>query len=195
MEERLYLRPEKPWLLVGLSGRLHVCAGGPPGRHGCCLSELCRVHSGPLLPWLLLTAPGRAQGHGCPLHPAADAGQLAAGHHTDKRVHCPKAFSLLVIAGGDTVVLGQGRGRTEALLSAFHSKTQQAGQVGMASHWGPRSSDGWSSLSCDGGAQESTSKPMTLRGRGRTSEHWPLKLLLSELTKTMRNWLKMGAPC
>lgn len=73
-----------------------------------------------------------------------------------------KAFSLLVIAGGDMVVLGRGRGHTEALLSAFHNNTKQAGRVGMASHWGLRSFDGWSSLSCDGEAQESTSKPMSL---------------------------------
>ncbi|KAF5917334.1 hypothetical protein HPG69_008406 [Diceros bicornis minor] len=43
-----------------------------------------------------------------------------------------KVFSLLVIVGLGAVVLGQGCGRTEALLSAFHNTTQQAGRVVMA---------------------------------------------------------------
>ncbi|XP_010616333.1 b(0,+)-type amino acid transporter 1 [Fukomys damarensis] len=57
-----------------------------------------------------------------------------------------KVFSLLVIVAGGAMVLGQGRGRTEALLFAFHNTTQQAGRVGMAFYQGLWSFDGWNSI-------------------------------------------------
>lgn len=69
----VYLYPANLWLLASLPGHLHICAGGSTSLHRCCLSELCRICSS-LLPWLLLTAPGYAQGCGCHLPPAAGAG-------------------------------------------------------------------------------------------------------------------------
>ncbi|XP_006167728.1 b(0,+)-type amino acid transporter 1 isoform X2 [Tupaia chinensis] len=57
-----------------------------------------------------------------------------------------KVLSLLVIVGGGAVVLGQGRGRTEALLSAFDNTTWQAGRIGMAFYQGLWSFDGWNNL-------------------------------------------------
>ncbi|KAM6180367.1 b(0,+)-type amino acid transporter 1-like [Erethizon dorsatum] len=57
-----------------------------------------------------------------------------------------KLFSLLVIVGGGAVVLGQGRGHTEAFRFAFHNTTQQVGHVGMAFYQGLWSFDGWSSV-------------------------------------------------
>ncbi|XP_005875038.1 PREDICTED: b(0,+)-type amino acid transporter 1 [Myotis brandtii] len=57
-----------------------------------------------------------------------------------------KVFSLLVIVVGGVVVLGQGRGRTEALLAAFHNTTQQTGRISMAFYQGLWSFDGWNTL-------------------------------------------------
>ncbi|XP_077700142.1 b(0,+)-type amino acid transporter 1-like isoform X6 [Canis aureus] len=57
-----------------------------------------------------------------------------------------KVFSLLVIVGGGAVVLGQGRGYTEAFLFAFHNTTQQAGRIGMAFYQGLWSFDGWNNV-------------------------------------------------
>ncbi|XP_054584045.1 b(0,+)-type amino acid transporter 1-like [Eptesicus fuscus] len=57
-----------------------------------------------------------------------------------------KVFSLLVIVVGGVVVLGQGRGRTEALLSAFHNTTQQTGRISMAFYQGLWCFDGWNTL-------------------------------------------------
>lgn len=57
-----------------------------------------------------------------------------------------QVLSLLVIVGGGAVVLGQGRGRTEALLSAFHNTSQQAGHISMAFYQCLWSFDGWNSL-------------------------------------------------
>lgn len=70
----VYLHPANPWLLASLPGHLHICAGGSTSLHRCYLSELCRVCSICLVPWLLLTALGCAQECGCHLHPAAGAG-------------------------------------------------------------------------------------------------------------------------
>ncbi|XP_066241737.1 b(0,+)-type amino acid transporter 1-like [Saccopteryx leptura] len=58
-----------------------------------------------------------------------------------------KVFSLLVIVGGGVVVLGQGRGRTEALLSAFHNTTQRTGCISMAFYHALWSYDGWNCVS------------------------------------------------
>ncbi|MBZ3891281.1 b(0,+)-type amino acid transporter 1 [Sciurus carolinensis] len=57
-----------------------------------------------------------------------------------------KVFSLLIIVVGGAVVLVQGHGRTEFLLSAFHNTTQQAGRIGMAFYQGLWSFDGWNSI-------------------------------------------------
>ncbi|EPY84939.1 B(0,+)-type amino acid transporter 1-like protein [Camelus ferus] len=57
-------------------------------------------------------------------------------------------LSLLVIMGGGAVVLGQGRGRVQALLFTFHNTSQQAGHIGMAFYQGLWSFDGWNSLNC-----------------------------------------------
>ncbi|XP_005662774.2 b(0,+)-type amino acid transporter 1-like isoform X1 [Sus scrofa] len=57
-----------------------------------------------------------------------------------------KVLSLLVIVGGGIMVLGQGCGRTEALLTAFHNTSQQAGHISMAFYQGMWSFDGWNSL-------------------------------------------------
>ncbi|XP_047603001.1 b(0,+)-type amino acid transporter 1-like isoform X2 [Lutra lutra] len=57
-----------------------------------------------------------------------------------------KVFSLLVIVGGGAVVLGQGRGYTEAFLFAFHNTTQQPGRIGMAFYQGLWSFDGWNNV-------------------------------------------------
>ncbi|XP_063088187.1 b(0,+)-type amino acid transporter 1-like isoform X2 [Cavia porcellus] len=57
-----------------------------------------------------------------------------------------KLFSLLVIVAGGAVVLGQGRGRTEAFQFAFHNTTRQVGQVGMAFYQGLWSFDGWNTI-------------------------------------------------
>lgn len=57
-----------------------------------------------------------------------------------------QVLSLLVIVGGGAVVLGQGRGRTEAFLSAFHNTSQQAGHISMAFYQCLWSFDGWNSL-------------------------------------------------
>ncbi|XP_049759935.1 b(0,+)-type amino acid transporter 1-like [Elephas maximus indicus] len=59
-----------------------------------------------------------------------------------------KVLSLLVIVVGGAVVLGQGRGRTEAFLHAFQNTTQQAGRIGIAFYQGLWSFDGWNSLNC-----------------------------------------------
>ncbi|XP_010945686.2 b(0,+)-type amino acid transporter 1-like isoform X1 [Camelus bactrianus] len=59
-----------------------------------------------------------------------------------------KVLSLLVIMGGGAVVLGQGRGRVQALLFTFHNTSQQAGHIGMAFYQGLWSFDGWNSLNC-----------------------------------------------
>ena len=45
------------------------------------------------------------------------------------------------------VVLGQGRGRMEALQSAFHNTSQQPGHISMAFYQWLWSFDGWNSLS------------------------------------------------
>ncbi|KAG8524798.1 b(0,+)-type amino acid transporter 1 [Galemys pyrenaicus] len=57
-----------------------------------------------------------------------------------------KVLSLLVIVGDGAVALGQGRGRTEALLSDFHNTTQQVGHISMAFYQALWSFDGWNSL-------------------------------------------------
>lgn len=57
-----------------------------------------------------------------------------------------KVFALLVIVVGGAVVLAQGHGRTEFLLSAFHNTTQQAGRIGMAFYQGLWSFDGWNNV-------------------------------------------------
>lgn len=57
-----------------------------------------------------------------------------------------KVFSLLVIVGGGAVVLGQGRGYTDAFLFAFHNTTQQPGRIGMAFYQGLWSFDGWNNV-------------------------------------------------
>ncbi|XP_004387657.1 b(0,+)-type amino acid transporter 1-like [Trichechus manatus latirostris] len=57
-----------------------------------------------------------------------------------------KVLSLLIIVVGGFVVLGQGHGRTEALLHAFHNTTQQAGHISIAFYQGLWSFDGWNSL-------------------------------------------------
>ncbi|XP_032722800.1 b(0,+)-type amino acid transporter 1-like isoform X1 [Lontra canadensis] len=57
-----------------------------------------------------------------------------------------KVVSLLVIVGGGAVVLGQGRGYTEAFLFAFHNTTQQPGRIGMAFYQGLWSFDGWNNV-------------------------------------------------
>uniref|UniRef100_A0A8D1NT80 B(0,+)-type amino acid transporter 1 n=1 Tax=Sus scrofa TaxID=9823 RepID=A0A8D1NT80_PIG len=57
-----------------------------------------------------------------------------------------KVLSLLVIVGGGIMVLGRGCGRTEALLTAFHNTSQQAGHISMAFYQGMWSFDGWNSL-------------------------------------------------
>jgi amino acid transporter len=43
-------------------------------------------------------------------------------------------------------MLGQGRGRTETLLSTFQNTTQQAGRIGMAFYQGLWYFDGWNSI-------------------------------------------------
>uniref|UniRef100_A0A4W2EII3 B(0,+)-type amino acid transporter 1-like n=1 Tax=Bos indicus x Bos taurus TaxID=30522 RepID=A0A4W2EII3_BOBOX len=58
-----------------------------------------------------------------------------------------QVFSLLVIMGGGAVVLGRGRGRTEAPHSAFHNTSQQPGHISMAFYQCLWSFDGWNSLS------------------------------------------------
>ena len=58
-----------------------------------------------------------------------------------------QVFSLLVIMGVGAVVLGQGRGRMEALQSAFHNTSQQPGHISMAFYQWLWSFDGWNSLS------------------------------------------------
>ncbi|KAJ1077556.1 hypothetical protein K5549_010883 [Capra hircus] len=58
-----------------------------------------------------------------------------------------QVFSLLVIVEGGAVVLGEGRGCMEALLSAFHNTSQEAGHISMAFYQCLWSFDGWNSLS------------------------------------------------
>ena len=53
----------------------------------------------------------------------------------------------MIIMGVGAVVLGQGRGRMEALQSAFHNTSQQPGHISMAFYQWLWSFDGWNSLS------------------------------------------------
>ncbi|XP_059516662.1 b(0,+)-type amino acid transporter 1-like [Myotis daubentonii] len=57
-----------------------------------------------------------------------------------------KVFSLLVIVAGGAAVLGQGRGRPEALPAAFHNTTRQTGRISVAFYQGLWSFDGWNTL-------------------------------------------------
>ncbi|KAK1333260.1 hypothetical protein QTO34_006801 [Cnephaeus nilssonii] len=90
-----------------------------------------------------------AQEHGCHLHPAlllVNCWSSKLATQLNDVCTVAKVFSLLVIVVGGVVVLGQGRGRTEALLSAFHNTTQQTGRISMAFYQGLWCFDGWNTL-------------------------------------------------